>query len=54
VAVVSINHHVDQNELNALNIGSIPHQLTLEVTIRGHAPFEVAGEFTSPCDREWP
>ena len=28
---VTTNHHVDQNELNALGIGAIPHQLTLEV-----------------------
>ena len=30
--------------LNALNLGSIPHNLTLEVTIPGNAPFEVTGE----------
>ena len=43
------NHNVRENQLNALNIGSIPHNLTLEVTIPGHEPFEVIGEFRVPA-----
>ncbi len=46
---VATNHTVVGNDLNALGIGSIPHHLTLEVTIPGHAPFEVTREFKVPA-----
>jgi hypothetical protein len=43
------DHRVRDNELNALNLGSIPHNLTLEVTVPGHTPFEVTREFKVPA-----
>jgi hypothetical protein len=46
---VTINHHVQKNALNAINLGSIPHILTLEVTIPGEQPFEVTREYKVPA-----
>jgi hypothetical protein len=46
---VSTNHQVRQNALNAINLGSIPHILTLEVTVPGHEPFEVTRECKVPA-----
>ena len=36
------NVEVHENALNQFNLGTIPHDLTLEVRIPGRAPFEVA------------
>lgn len=46
---VSHDHVVHENAFNAVGLGSIPHRLTLEVTVPGQAPFEVSGEFKVPA-----
>ena len=46
-----VYHHVEEreNSLNAFNLGTIPHDLTLEVRIAGRAPFEVTKRFAVPA-----
>lgn len=38
-----------ENVLNGFNLGTIPHDLTLEVRIAGRAPFEVTKRFAVPA-----
>lgn len=46
---IHIGHTESANALNAFNLGSIRHHLTLLVNAPGVAPFEVRGEFKVPA-----
>lgn len=46
---VTRDQSVRENSFNALGVGTIPHRLTLEVSVPGEAPFEVHGEFRVPA-----
>lgn len=43
------DYEVHANELNAIGIGKIKHELTLDVHVPGRAPFEVSGRFNVPA-----
>ena len=51
ITKTGVYHNVEEREnaLNAFNLGTIPHDLTLDVRIAGRAPFEVTKRFAVPA-----